>query len=97
MATQKELKAAAKQAKKDIAVRNKKEEEEKIAKSQRTLLAIKTQKDPIVEITEEVKKTPIKSKKVTEEEEIEELRHQLEVDRKKEKARKNKDSWDVKI
>ena len=56
MATQKELKAAAKQAKKDIAVRNKKEEEEKIAKSQRTLLAIKTQKDPIVEIIEEVNK-----------------------------------------
>ena len=55
MATQKELKAAAKQAKKDIAARNKKEEDEKIAKSQRTLLAIKTQKDPI-EVVEEVKK-----------------------------------------
>ena len=68
MATQKELKTAAKQAKKDIAARNKKEEDEKIAKSQRTLLAIKTQKDPIVEVTEEVKKTPTKPKKITEEE-----------------------------
>ena len=74
MATNKELKAAAKQAKKDIVARNKKEEEEKIAKSQRTLLAIKTQKDPVVEVVEEVKKTPTKSKKITEEEEIEELK-----------------------
>ena len=57
MATQKELKEASKKAKKDLAARNKKEEDEKIAKSQRTLLAIKTQKDPIIEVVEEVKKT----------------------------------------
>lgn len=97
MATNKELKAAAKQAKKDIAVRNKKEEEEKIAKSQRTLLAIKTPKESEIEVEKEIEKTPPKSKKITEEEEIAELRYQLEVEKKKEKARKNKDSWDVKI
>lgn len=93
MATQKELKEASKKAKKDLAIKNKKLEDEKNVKDKRSLLAIKTTND-----IEEVKvDDSIKVKIITQEEEITELREQLERDKKKEKARKNKDNWDVKI
>lgn len=96
MATQKEINATAKAAKKELIAKNKKIEEDKIAKSKKTLLAITPHKEErTVEDTKLEEK--VKSKKITEEEEISELRRQLEIDKKKEKARKNKDSWDVKI
>lgn len=96
MATQKEIQAIAKKAKKELALKNKQVEEEKEARSKQSLLAISNSKEVIKEKIEEVK-SPTKNKKITEEEEIAELRHQLEVEKKKEKSRKNKDSWDVKI
>ena len=92
MASKKELEAIAKQAKKDLAAKKKKEEQEKADKAQRTLLAIQTHKEP-----EKETPTPAEIKKITQEEEIAELRRNLEVEKKKERNRKDKDNWDVKI
>jgi hypothetical protein len=89
MATQKELKAAAKQAKKDVITKQKKELADKEEKNKKSLIAAKIIK----------KDEPIKEeiKEITQEEEIEELRKKLEEEKKKERNRKDKDNWDVKI
>ena len=72
MATQKEIQAIAKKAKKELALKNKQVEEEKEARSKQSLLAISNSKEVIEDKVEEVK-SPTKNKKITEDEEIAEL------------------------
>ena len=93
MASDKELKAAAKQAKKDLTAKKKAEATALEEKKKRSLVNAKV-------IKEEVKVetvTPEEKKKITQEEEIDELRKNLEIEKKKERNRKDKDNWDVKI
>lgn len=92
MATKKELKIAADQVKKNIAIKNKKELANIEEKNKKTLIAAKIKKEEVNQ-TEE----PKEIKKITQEEEIAELRENLEKEKKKERQRKDKDNWDVKI
>lgn len=102
MASNKELLAISRKAKRDIKKRDQQLITEKEEKDKRSLLAIKTKEEPVKEVKEvkEIKEeTPKKSKtkSVITEEEVAKLREQLEKDKKKERARKDKDNWDVKI
>jgi flagellar biosynthesis GTPase FlhF len=96
MASKKEIEAAQKAAKKTIIV-GKKEEEKKKVERQTTSVEARISSSTTKEIEQEPQVKVIKTKAQQDLEEIELLREQLEIERKKEKARKNKNEGDVKI
>jgi hypothetical protein len=89
MASKKEIEAAQKAAKKTIIV-GKKEEEKKKVERQTTSVEARISSSTTKEIEQEPQVKVIKTKAQQDLEEIELLREQLEIERKKEKARKNK-------
>jgi len=92
MATQKEIQAAAKKAKKDIKASIKKEEEVKVEKSKKSLETLKPPTPPKIE-----EPTPEIVEKISKEDSIAAERKKLADEIKKEKKKAYKEEWDVKI